>query len=69
LQGGLWHVSDRRRGRRAALKRTAKPCGPGARGWRQIGGGVANPTGFANAVNSPMTEAKGIRRRGATVFS
>ena len=63
-QGGLWPVSDRRRGRRTVLKRTAKPCGPGARGWRQVGGGIANPTGFANAVNSPMTEAKGIRLRG-----
>ena len=63
-QGGPWPVSDRRRGRRTALKRTAKPCGPGARGWRQVGGGVAGPTGRANAVNSPMTEAKGIRLRG-----
>jgi hypothetical protein len=67
-QGGLRPVSDRRRGRRMTLKRTAKPCGPGARGWRQVGGGVAGPTGFANAVNSPMTEARGIRLRGATVF-
>jgi hypothetical protein len=63
-QGGLWPVSDRRRGRRTTLKRTAKPCGPGARGWRQVGGGVASPTGHANAVNSPMTEARGIRLRG-----
>ena len=63
-QGGPWPVSDRRRGRRTALKRTAKPCGPGARGWRQVGGGVASPTGRANAVNSPMTEARGIRLRG-----
>ena len=52
------------RGRRTTLKRTAKPCGPGARGWRQVGGGVASPTGRANAVNSPMTEARGIRLRG-----
>jgi hypothetical protein len=63
-QGGPRPVSDRRRGRRTALKRTAKPCGPGARGWRQVGGGVAGPTGRANAVNSPMTEARGIRLRG-----
>ena len=63
-QGGLWPVSDRRRGRRAALKRTAKPCGPGARGWRQVGGGVAKPDRVRDAVNSPMTEAKGIRLRG-----
>ena len=57
-------MSDRQRGRRTTLKRTAKPCGPGARGWRQVGGGVASPTGRANAVNSPMTEARGIRLRG-----
>ena len=25
--------------------RTAKPCGPGARGWRQAGGGLQSPTG------------------------
>jgi hypothetical protein len=68
-QGGLWPVSDRRRGRRTTLKRTAKPCGPGARGWRQVGGGVAGPTGHANAVNSPMTEAKGIRLRGERAIS
>ena len=47
-QGGLWPVSDRQRGRRTALKRTAKPCGPGARGWRQVGGGLRSPTGRAN---------------------
>ena len=48
----------------AGVLRTAKPCGPGARGWRQVGGGVASPTGRANAANSPMTEARGIRLRG-----
>src|SRR5215216_6677314 len=45
LQGGLWPVSDRRRGRRTVLKRTAKACGSGARGWRQVGGGLQSPTG------------------------
>ena len=44
-QGGLWPVSDRRRGRRTVLKRTAKACGSGARGWRQIGGGLQSSTG------------------------
>ena len=44
-QGGLWPVSDRQRGRRTVLKRTAKPCGPGARGWRQVGGGLQSSTG------------------------
>src|SRR5438128_6138009 len=44
--------------------RTAKPCGPGARCWRQAGGGFVNPTGFAKAFNPPATEAKGIRLRG-----
>ena len=48
----------------AGVLRTAKPCGPGTRGWCQVGGGVASPTGRANAVNSPMTEARGIRLRG-----
>src|SRR5947209_16488900 len=52
------------RARRTALKRTAKPCGPGARCWRQAGGDVANPTGFAKIFNPPATEAKGIRLRG-----
>jgi hypothetical protein len=63
-QGGPWPVSDRRRGRRTALKRTAKPCGPGARGWRQVGGGVAKPYRARKTVNSPATEARGIRLRG-----
>jgi hypothetical protein len=63
-RAGFWPVSDWRRGRRTTLKRTAKPCGPGARGWRQVGGGVASPTGRAHAVNSPMTEARRIRLRG-----
>jgi hypothetical protein len=44
--------------------RTAKPCGPGARCWRQAGGGFANPTGFAKTFNPPATEARGIRLRG-----
>jgi len=52
------------RARRTVLKRTAKPCGPGARGWRQAGGDVANPTGFANIFNPPAMEAKGIRLQG-----
>jgi len=38
-QGGLWPVSDQERARRTALKRTAKPCGPGTRCWCQVGGG------------------------------
>ena len=41
-----------------------KTAWSGTRCWCQVGGGVASPTGFANAVNSPMTEAKGIRLRG-----
>jgi hypothetical protein len=31
--------------RRTALKRTAKPCGPGTRCWCQVGGGSRGPTG------------------------
>ena len=38
-------VSDRRRARRTALMRTAKPCGPGTRCWCQVGGGEVDPTG------------------------
>jgi hypothetical protein len=34
-----------RRARRMALKRTAKPCGPGIRGWCQAAGGDFDPTG------------------------
>jgi hypothetical protein len=44
--------------------RTAKPCGPGARCWCQVGGGFANPTGFDKTVNPPMTVTRRIRRRG-----
>ena len=52
------------RARRTAHLRTAKPCGPGTRGWCQIGGGCLSPTGLRSTVNSPMTEARGIRLRG-----
>jgi hypothetical protein len=38
--------------------RTVKPCGPGTRCWCQVGGGVASPTGFRRAVNSPTTVTK-----------
>jgi hypothetical protein len=38
-------VSGSRRARRTALKRTAKPCGPGIRGWCQAAGGAFDPTG------------------------
>jgi hypothetical protein len=38
-------VSDRSRARRMAHLRTAKPCGPGTRGWCQAGGGLQSPTG------------------------
>jgi hypothetical protein len=34
-----------RRARRTALKRTAKPCGSGTRGWCQAAGGEFDPTG------------------------
>ena len=34
-----------RRAGRTALKRTAKPCGPGTRGWCQAVGGEFDPTG------------------------
>jgi len=50
--------------RRPALKRTAKPCGPGTRCWCQVGGGFASPTGLCKTVNSPTTVTRRIRRRG-----
>jgi hypothetical protein len=53
-----------RRGRRTALKRTAKPSGPGARGWRQVGGDGSNPTGSRSIANSPAMEARRIRLQG-----
>src|SRR4051812_22141007 len=34
-----------RRAGRTALKRTAKPCGSGTRGWCQAAGGACDPTG------------------------
>ncbi len=46
------------------LLRTAKPCGPGARCWCQVGGGFEGPTGFIRTANSPMTVTRRIRRRG-----
>ena len=61
---GRLSVSDLRRARRATLRRTAKPCGPGTRCWCQVGGGVANPTGFRNSINSSTTVTRRIRRRG-----
>ena len=38
-------VSGSRRAGRTALMRTAKPCGPGTRGWCQAAGGEFDPTG------------------------
>src|SRR5207302_7472138 len=43
--------------------RTAKACGSGTRGWCQIGGGFRKPYRVRKTVNSPMTEARGIRLR------
>ena len=57
-------VSDRPARGRTALKRTAKPCGPGTRCWCQAGGGCSNPTGFRSTVNSLATVTRRIRRRG-----
>ena len=64
-----YSVSDFGACRRTALKRTAKACGPGARCWRQVGGGVASPTGSCKTVNSPMTVTRRIRRRGERAIS
>jgi hypothetical protein len=43
--------------------RTAKPCGSGARCWRQAGGGEVGPTGSGNPFNPPATVTRRIRRR------
>ena len=59
-----WGCEQSIRAGRAALLRTAKACGSDTRGWCQIGGGFRSPTGSRKAVNSPMTEARGIRLRG-----
>jgi hypothetical protein len=37
---------------RAAHSRTAKPCGPGARGWRQAGGGFVQPNRASQTLQS-----------------
>jgi hypothetical protein len=44
-QGELRLVNGSRRARRTALKRTAKPCGPGTRCWCQVGGGMSAQPG------------------------
>ena len=45
VAGQVYLVSEIRRARRTALKRTAKPCGPDTRGWCQAAGGEVDPTG------------------------
>src|SRR5437660_1640104 len=45
VAGQVYPVSEIRRARRTALKRTAKPCGPDTRGWCQAAGGEVDPTG------------------------
>ena len=66
-QGELAH-ERRPRADERRLKRTAKPCGSGTRCWCQAGGDVASPTGLRRVFNPPVTEARGIRLRGATVL-
>ena len=44
--------------------RTAKPCGPGTRGWCQAGGGLQAPNRAMRTVNSSAMEARGIRLQG-----
>jgi hypothetical protein len=68
LQGGSIREQLPSR-RRTMLKRTAKACGPGARCWRQVGGGFSNPTGLRSIANSPMTVTRRIRRRGEYAIS
>ena len=65
-QGGLFlkSVSEETARRRTALKRTAKSCGPGTRGWCHVRGGYAGPTGQASSINPRTTVAKGIRTPG-----
>jgi hypothetical protein len=62
-------LSDRPARGRTALKRTAKPCGPGTRCWCQAGGGFLGPTGSRSTANPPATVTRRIRRRGEHVIS
>jgi hypothetical protein len=57
-------VSEQRRAGRTTPKRTAKPCGPDARCWRQVRGGFVSPTGSGKTVNPLTTVTRRIRRRG-----
>ena len=57
-------VSGSRRAGRTALMRTAKPCGPGTRGWCQAGGGESDPTGFDQPSSRAAMEARRIRLQG-----
>ena len=66
---GRLSVSEHWPRRRTMLKRTAKACGSGTRGWCQIGGGFRKPNRVCKTVNSPMTEARGIRLRGERAIS
>src|SRR5260370_23214892 len=44
--------------------RTAKPCGPDARCWRQVRGGMSCSTGPSQAIHPLTTVTRRIRRRG-----
>ena len=73
LQGGLeawsWGCERLIRAGRAALLRTAKACGSGTRGWCQLAEVFAKPNRVRKTVNSPVTEARGIRLRGERAIS
>jgi hypothetical protein len=56
------HLSGRSWWRRKL--RTAKPCGPGARCWRQAGGGLQSPTGRCEPSIRQRWRQEGIRLQG-----
>jgi hypothetical protein len=45
-------VSGQRRADERRWLRTAKPCGPGARCWCQVGGGKVGPTGSGKTLSA-----------------
>jgi len=56
-----WATTSRRR---TALKRTAKPCGPGTRCWCQVGGVLVDPTGSGKTSIRRWRRQERIRLRG-----
>jgi len=69
IAGRIIFVSGFDAGRRTALKRTAKACGPGARCWRQVREDRSAQPGADSVANSRTTVTRRIRRRGEYAIS